>query len=148
VLGAYDELDAAFDTVVGLSFDAMTDSEKVALQHRMETNLRRAATIGHRLIGALGAEASPSALGGTSLTDVLSSALRISKREARRRITDADLLGPRTAMTGEPLAPKLPNVAAAQHRGLIEAEHVQVIESFFHQLPDSVNYQQHTGHRV
>jgi hypothetical protein len=31
VLAAYDELDAAFDKVMGLSFDAMTDAEKVTL---------------------------------------------------------------------------------------------------------------------
>jgi hypothetical protein len=142
VLAAYAELDAAFDKVTGLVFDAMTDSDKVTLQQRMETNMRRAATVSNRLIAALAAEASPTALGGTSLTDVLSSALRISKREARRRITDAELLGPRTAMTGEPLAPQLPNVAAAQEKGLIGAEHVAVIERFFHQLPESVNYQQ------
>jgi hypothetical protein len=40
VVAAYDDLDAAFDTVLGLSFDAITASEKLNLQHRMERNLR------------------------------------------------------------------------------------------------------------
>jgi hypothetical protein len=47
----------------------------------METNLRRAATVDHRLIAALAAEPSPAALGGTSLADMLSTALRISRKK-------------------------------------------------------------------
>jgi hypothetical protein len=142
IIAAYAELDAAFDKVLGLRFDAVTHTERLRLLNQMETNLRRAPVIAHRLIGSLAAEASPTALGGTSLADVLATALRISKKEARRRISDAELLGARTAMTGQPLPPKLPTVAAAQECGAIGAEHVRVIAEFFHQLPDAVNYQQ------
>src|SRR5687767_10857716 len=39
-------------------------------------------------------------LGGKSFTDVLSTRLRISKREARRRIEEAEDLAPRTALSG------------------------------------------------
>jgi hypothetical protein len=142
IIAAYAELDAAFDKVLGLRFDAVTHTERLTLLHQMERNLRRAPTVEHRLIASLAAEASPTALGGTSLTDVLATALRISKNDARRRITDAELLGARTAMTGQPLPPTLPHTAAAQQSGLIGAEHVHVIARFFHQLPEHVNYQQ------
>ena len=73
---------------------------------------------------------------------MLSDALRISEGEAKRRITQAELLGPRTALTGETLPPKLPNVAAAQARGEIGAEHLKIIERLLrrsaqpHRLPD------------
>ena len=103
VMAAYDELDAAFDRVLGLSFDAITHCENIALQHRMERNLRRAPMVGHRLIAALAAGADPKALGGKNLADVLATALRISTKDAKRRINHAELLGPRTAMTGEAL---------------------------------------------
>jgi hypothetical protein len=93
------------------------------------------------LIGSLAAEASPGALGGTSPADVLATRLRISMDEARRRIKEAELLGPRTALTGEPLPPTLPGVAAAQERGEIGAEHMHVIERFFHGLPMHVDHQ-------
>ena len=43
-------------------------------------------------------------------------------------------------MTGEPLAPMLTNTAAAQRRGQIGAEHVQIIRRFFDQLPDFVDH--------
>lgn len=141
VLAACDELDAAFDKVLGLSFDAMTDAEKLALQNRMERNLRRAPAVEHRLVSSLAAEADPKALGATSLADVLSTRLRISKDEARRRIRHAELFGPRRAFTGQPLAPKFPNTAAAQARGDIGAEHVRIICKFFDDLPDSVDPQ-------
>ena len=44
-------------------------------------------------------------------------------------------------MTGEPLAPKLSNVAVAQARGQIGPEHVRIIEKFFDGLPGHIDYQ-------
>ena len=139
VLAAYDDLDAVFDRVLGLSFDALSHSEKLNLQNRMERNLRRAPTVQHRLINALAAEADPKALGGTSLADVLSTRLRISKQDATRRIKQAELLGPRHALTGESLPPQLPNVAAVQARGQIGPEHLRIIEKFFDDLPAHID---------
>jgi hypothetical protein len=116
ILAAYDELDAAFDKVLGHSLDVLTHSELLTLQSRMERNLRRAPAVEHRILNRLATEASPTALGGTSLADVLATRLRISKGEARRRIEDAEKLGARTALTGEPLEPLWPNTAAAHAR--------------------------------
>src|SRR5258705_6807270 len=134
VLAAYDDLDAAFDKVLGLSFDGLTAPEKLTLQERMERNLRRAPTVEHQLINSLVAEADPKAIGGTSWADVFATKLGISKGDAKKRIKRAELLGPRQGLTGEPLAPKLPNVAAAQARGQIGSEHVRIIEKFFADL--------------
>ena len=64
-----------------------------------------------------------------------------SKGEARKRVKQAGLLGPRRALTGEPLPPKAPNVAAAQARGQIGAEHVKIIEKFFADLPGYIDGQ-------
>jgi hypothetical protein len=72
---------------------------------------------------------------------VLATRLRISSDEARRRIKQAESLGPRTAITGEALAPKLPHVAEAQADGLLGPEHLRVIERFFDKLPEAVDYQ-------
>jgi hypothetical protein len=71
ITAAYDQLDAGFDKVLGLSFDGLTAPEKLTLQGRMERNLRRAPTVEHQLINSLVAEADPKALGGTSWADVL-----------------------------------------------------------------------------
>jgi hypothetical protein len=93
------------------------------------------------MINRLAAEADPKELGGKNLADVLSTRLRISKGEATRRIKQAELLGPRRTLSGECLPPKLPNVAAAQSRGSIGAEHLQIIEKFFEHVPNHVDYQ-------
>ena len=70
---------------------------------------------------------------------MLSNRLRISRDDARRRLDEADDLGPRTAMTGQPLQPVLPNVATAQAAGKIRAEHVRIIRRFFTDLPTAVD---------
>jgi Domain of unknown function (DUF222) len=140
VLAAYDELDAAFDKVASLPLDALTTAEQLALADRHERLARRLPALSHRLINRLATEIDVQALGGTSLADVLMTRLRISKEEARRRITDADLLGPRHTLTGEPLEPRLPTTSAAQQRGDIGAEHVKVIKKFFEDLPGYVDY--------
>jgi hypothetical protein len=76
---------------------------------------------------------------------VLANRLRIGRSEASRRLDEAADLGPRTALTGEPLAPVLPTVAAAQAAGIIGAEHVHIIRRFFADLPTAVDYQTRQG---
>ena len=139
-MAAYDALEAAHDTVASLSYDTLTHPELLGVLDRLETLSRKQPAIEHRLIARLAAEASPVELGGTCLSNVLATRLRISLGKARRRIDKADDLGPRTALTGEPLPPRLPNTAAAQRRGQIGAEHVRIIRKFVTELPDSVDY--------
>jgi Domain of unknown function (DUF222) len=75
----------------------------------------------------------------------LANRLRISRGDARRRLDDAQDLGPRTAITGEPLAPVLPQVAAAQAAGAIGAEHAGTIRRFFADLPAAVDIDTRQG---
>ncbi|WP_238885428.1 HNH endonuclease signature motif containing protein [Mycobacterium sp. IDR2000157661] len=97
--------------------------------------------VDHVLIGQLAADAVPHEVGAASWPDALASALRISMKEANRRVASAQVLGPRRALTGEPLVPVLERTAAAQARGELGAEHVAIIERFFAKLPGHVDYQ-------
>jgi len=94
--------------------------------------------IAQKLIARLAAEASPVELGGKNLAEVLATRLRISSDEARPRIKLAESLGPRTAI---PAKRWLPHAAEAQADGLVGPEHLRVIERFFDQLPNCVDYQ-------
>jgi hypothetical protein len=141
ILATYAEWESANAKVAALSLDALTRTDLLELQHRREVVARRVPAVDHQIINRLASEADPKALGGTNLGDVLSTRLRISKGEAKRRIKQAGLLGPRHAMTGEPLAPKLANTAAAQARGEIGSEHVRIIEKFFADLPSQIDSQ-------
>ncbi|MGZ5363122.1 MAG: HNH endonuclease signature motif containing protein [Mycobacterium sp.] len=132
---AVERLRAARDEVTGLSLDALTVPELVGLLAELETDRRRQPTVEHRLIQTLRNRAEPAEVGAKNWTEALAAALRISQKEARQRIKEAGLLGPRQAMTGESLPPKLPNVALAQRRGAVGPEHVRVVEGFFEKLP-------------
>ncbi|BCI90138.1 hypothetical protein NIIDMKKI_53440 [Mycobacterium kansasii] len=65
--------------------------------------------------------------------------LRITKTEAHRWIAEAEDLGDRRALTGEPLPPKLTATAAAQRDGLIGDAHIRVIRDFVAHLPAAVD---------
>jgi hypothetical protein len=141
VLAVVTRWEQAQAEMAGLSFTALAAPEVLAIQRRLETGYRSQAVVDHKLIHQLTSQGTPTDLGANSWPKVLSEGLRISKDEARRRIKQAELLGPRSALTGEPLPPKLPNVAAAQARGEIGAEHLKIIEKFFDDLPSRIDYQ-------
>ena len=65
-------------------------------------------------------------MGAKSWNEVLRIRWRLSTGEASRRLHEAADLAARTSLTGQPLAPLLPAVAAAQSAGLITGEHVGV----------------------
>jgi hypothetical protein len=141
VLGAVAGLEAALDAVVGLSFDGLSSPEIVAVLDRLERLRRREPVLQHRLIGKLVRDGSARELGAKSITEVLTTALRISPKDANRRLTDAAELGERTALTGEPLLPLMPATAAGEAAGRIGAEHITIIRGFFMHLPVWVDHQ-------
>ncbi len=102
---AFDALDAELDRLDEVSFEVLTSPERLAMLERLEGLVRRLPAVGHALINQLDAQASEEELGGT-LCCALANRLRITKPEAARRIADAADLGPRRALTGEPLAPQ------------------------------------------
>lgn len=137
IVAAFDALAADLDRALELDFEALTPRECVALLRRCEVLRRKLPAVEHPLVNQLAA-ADPAELGGKPRW-VLADELHIARGEAGRRITEAAELGPRRTLTGQPLEPALPAVAAAQQRGQIGATHVQVIRSFFHYLPDHVD---------
>jgi hypothetical protein len=141
VLAALSGLEAAFDAVAGLSFDALTNPELLAVLARLETLARREPVIEHRLIGKLVRDSTAVELGAKNFADVLATRLRIGRKEAKRRLDEAKELGQRTTLTGEPIQPCLPQTAAAQVAGRIGAEHIKIIRNFFDELPAWVDYQ-------
>ncbi|BBZ52467.1 HNH endonuclease [Mycobacterium heidelbergense] len=136
--GVLDALDADVDRACELSFEALTTPERLRILARLEKIARRLPVPGHALINQLAAQAGRDELGGV-LTHALADRLRITRGDARRRVIEAADLGPRRALTGEPLAPVLPATAAAQRDGAIGTGHVRVIRQFFDELPGGVD---------
>jgi hypothetical protein len=131
---AYDALEAACQAVFDESYDALSDAELVRVMARRERIMRQLAADEHRLIARL-TTTHPSALGARSHNDVLATLLRVSKRDAGRRLATAADLGPRHTLGGEILEPNWVHTAAAHARGDIGADHIKVIGEFFEHLP-------------
>ena len=126
---------AAHDEVVALSVDQPTHPELLTALAEMEAMTRQLPSLSHRIIARLDREASPKELGAKSLKKVLRQRLRISGKDAARRLAEAKDLGPRTSFTGEPMEPLRARTAAAQRAGTIGSEHVEIIRRFFSDLP-------------
>jgi hypothetical protein len=137
ISAAYDALDAAYDTVAALSYDTLDTPVTLECLSRLETLRRRMPAPEHQLLTHAQTQTIPTAIGANNWADVLATRLRISSTEATRRVKDADDLAPRTTITGEPLAPWLPETAAAQARGDINTEHVTIIRQC---LKDAAKY--------
>ncbi|MEE6180043.1 DUF222 domain-containing protein, partial [Mycobacterium sp. 050134] len=138
IVEVFDALDDDVNRLCGLSFDALTTPERLGALERLERAARRLRAPQHTLINQVGAQASAAELGG-SLRSGLADRLHITRTDAGRRIDDAHDLGQRTALTGEPLAPRLPATAAAHRAGLIGDGHITVIRSFFAHLPAEID---------
>ncbi len=138
IVEVFDALDHDAQRLCELSFDVLTTPERLRALERLECVVRRLRAPQHGLINQLGAQASAVELGG-SLHSALADRLRITRAEAGRRIAEAEDLGERRALNGEPLAPQLAATAAGQRAGLIGEGHVRVIRSFFAHLPDEVD---------
>src|SRR5712671_2818561 len=113
---AFDAAEAALDGVAALGCDALTTPEWLEWLECCERLRRRIPALEHEPINHLARQATPEELGG-KLSHAIAERTLISRVEAGRRIREAADLGPRRALTGEPLAPALAATAAAQREG-------------------------------
>ncbi|MEB3048724.1 DUF222 domain-containing protein, partial [Mycolicibacter sp. MYC123] len=137
VVEVFDALAADLDRALNLDFDALTPQECLAILKRCETLRRRLPAVEHPLVNQVAA-AEQAEIGGKPHW-VLADTLNVTRGEAKGRIDAAAELGPRRTLTGQPLEPLLPAVAAAQRDGRIGASHINVIRSFFDYLPTDID---------
>ncbi len=131
VAEAVHQIDTALDTLAANLSGSV--SERIALLTRLETVRRRATAISGELTAGLFRE-DRSELGGPA-AQVIANWLRISPAEARQRNRMAEPLLPRTTLTGEPLPARQPATAEVWRAGLLDDEHIRVIQKFLDDLP-------------
>ena len=107
--------------------DELDDQEYVAFLQDVERDDNKTALLQHALIRNGVARDLPGTLCQTSMTRVLTQALRISVGEATRRVRAAEQVGDRVGITGQPMDPIRPVLAAAQRRGDVTPEQVHII---------------------
>ncbi|MFZ1176614.1 MAG: HNH endonuclease signature motif containing protein [Mycobacterium sp.] len=136
VAAAFDALDAAEAAIRRLKFDALSPAVRLRALERMETSRRRQIAVSHDVIAGLAKE-DPANVGGP-VHKVVADWLRISCAEACRRLRDAKQLSPRLTLTGQELPPELPATAQVWREGLLDGQHLRVIQTFVRDLPDAI----------
>ncbi len=126
-------LDDVVEQLAGVDLEALDAPERFVVLERLETAQRRQAAVACSVVSRL-----ERFEGCPPLPATLADVLRISKREAKRRLRDAEQLAPRSTLTGQPLPPLLPQTSKAVHAGHLDGEHLAVIQKFFRDLPDHV----------
>ncbi|MGP4057153.1 DUF222 domain-containing protein [Mycobacterium sp. 4D054] len=125
--------------VLSKAADELSHRELIGLLTELTRVLRSVPALEHKVLARLTDETEPSRVGAASWKEMLTTTLRVSGAEAARRLARAKTLGPRRAMTGQPLPPLWEATAAAQARGLLDEEHVAVIAKFHRKLPSWVD---------
>ncbi|MCV7346389.1 HNH endonuclease signature motif containing protein [Mycolicibacterium rhodesiae] len=133
IVAALDALDAAIERVGAADIEELPPPERFVALERLEHAVRRQVAISHEQLTRVERYE-----GCPPIPIVLADALRISRAAAKRRMRDAEQLAPRTTLTGEQLPPLLPATGKAWDAGLLDGEHVRVIQKFFRDLPDHV----------
>ena len=135
---ALERLAAAPQELLGLDPTVLSRDELLDLLEIHEINARRHTAVGCALIAELDGRGVAGELGYASTGVLLAERLHLGRREAAGRARLAADLGPRRAMTGEALAPRFPQVAAALAAGAISSRHATVITATVNRLPDAV----------
>ena len=139
ILTAYAALEDAVAAVNGLDYTGLDIADLLELQSLREQLRCAAETADHHILVAAQAQATAREIGAKNWAEVLRIRLHIDTTEANRRVRDAEHLGPRTGLTGEPLPPRWEAAAAAQAAGAINPEHVKVLGHAMTKLPTWVD---------
>jgi hypothetical protein len=130
---AFNALSAAATAIGESNLAGYPPAVRLRALEQLEHVRRQLAVSSHDLIGGLVHE-DPAEVGGP-VHKVIADWLRISCAEARRRMRDAEQLAPQMSITGETLSPELPASAQVWREGLLDPQHLKVIQTFVRDLP-------------
>jgi hypothetical protein len=130
-------METAVEALQAVDWDGLPVRDRLEVLERLET-VRRHGVARSGAIAASLDRCDEQALGGICHR-VIADVLRVSLREARRRLRDAAQLSPRRSLTGEPVPPELPATAQAWHAGVLDPEHLRAIQWFSREIPEGVH---------
>jgi uncharacterized protein DUF222 len=131
----------AIDDLLAADWAGSSDEELLDALRGFEALRRRMSAVDHALVLEAEGRRLPEALAYRNVAGLLRAVLRLDPREAAGRVRAADAAGVRRTLTGEPLEPAYPVIAAAQAAGEISARHAAVIVRTLEQLPDDVRHE-------
>jgi hypothetical protein len=133
-LDLVDQIGALLGKLQATPLDGLSGDELLAFTSGVERLGRQVPSVQHAAVAEVNARhlAAEKRLPNTAA--LLVELLRIDPPEARRRVRDTELFGPRTALTGEPLPRIHAETARALADGSIDIEHARVVGTLLGRL--------------
>jgi Domain of unknown function (DUF222) len=135
---ALDAVDAAYAALRDTNSDLVGNEFRVDVAERLETQDRINRGLMYRFFGEI---ADPPDGSGSipAVREMLWARLRVTPREIVRRCRLAARIRPRHSLTGPPLPPELPELAAAVEAGAIGEDHIRAVCGAVDVLPACVS---------
>ena len=138
MLDTLDDLEPLIGDLVETDWQRLADDELLDAVRRVETCSRRLHAASLALTRVIDDRGVAGGYGATSTSALLRQLLRISPREAKKRVETAKDVTPSVTPTGATVEPKLPEAATALQAGEISDDHLQVLRHTLHKLPDNL----------
>jgi hypothetical protein len=135
---ALDAIDAAHDELRETSSDLVGNIFRVDVAARLETQERANRGMMYRIFAEI-ADPPDEAGSIAQMRSVLWARLRITPNEITRRFKLAVRIRPRRSLTGPPLPPELPELAAAVEAGVVGDDHIRSVCRAIDVLPGCVS---------
>ncbi len=135
---ALDAIDAAHDVLRATSSDVVGNGFRVEVAERLETQERFNRGLMYRFFGEI-AEPPDGAQCLPAVRDALWARLRVQPKEIVRRFKLAARIRPRRSLTGPPVGPELPELAAAVEAGAVGEDHIRAVCHAVDVLPACVS---------
>ena len=136
-------VDAAHERLRATCTDLAGNAFRIEVAERLEAQLRTNRGLSYRMFGEIAAPVDgpdDSRLpAGVKVRDVLASRLRLTAGEVNRRFRVAARIRPRRSLTGPPVSPELPELAAAVESGDVGDDHIAAVCGALDLLPASVS---------
>ena len=137
-----DAVEAAYDRLRATGTDLVGNAFRIEIAQRLEAQQRTNRGLSYRMFAEIsepvdGAD-DPGLPAGVKVRDVLASRLRLTAAEVKRRFRVAARIRPRRSLTGAPLDPELPELAAAVEAGQVGDDHIAAVCRALDGLPASV----------
>lgn len=133
-----DQVESAYAEMRCLSSDEVGNEFRVEMAEHLATQERSNRGLMYRVFGEIADPPDQTAM-VPAVVNSLAGRLRIAPREVKRRMKVAARIRPRRQLTGPPLPPALPHVAAAVEAGEIGEDHLRVIGRAIDLLPSCVS---------
>ena len=140
VSGAVAQAAVVLDAVTALvetPLTSLSDDELLQVMRLAEQARRRLEAFDQTVIAEAQVRALPGKFLQRSTARFLAGVLNLSPTEAAARVRHAHYLGPRVALTGDPLEPLLPVAATARAAGTLSSKQVDVIIAAIKRLDSS-----------